>query len=161
MVTVIGAGLAGCEAAFQLAERGIDVTLVEQKPHRRPPAQTTDSFCELVWSNAMRGAALPTAVGRLKEELRRAGSLILRCADATKVPAGGALAVDREAFSRAVHDALAAHPRVRIEHRIITEIPAATPESPVILATGPLTGDELAADLARIVGAEHLAYYDA
>jgi methylenetetrahydrofolate--tRNA-(uracil-5-)-methyltransferase len=161
MVTVIGAGLAGCEAAFQLAERGIDVVLVEQKPHRRTPAQTTDSFCELVCSNSMRGAALTNAVGLLKEELRRAGSLILRCADATKVPAGGALAVDREAFSRTVHDALAAHPRVRIEHRVINAIPPASAESPVIIATGPLTGDELAADLARTIGAEHLAYYDA
>ena len=95
-VTVIGAGLAGCEVAWQLAERGIDVRLVEQKPHARTPAQTTDAFCELVCSNSLRGAALANAVGLLKEELRRAGSLVLASADATRVPAGGALAVDRE-----------------------------------------------------------------
>src|SRR6516164_3788797 len=95
-VTIIGAGLAGCEAAFQLAERGIDVTLVEQKPITRTPAQTSDKLCELVCSNSMRGAALVNAVGLLKEELRRAGSLILRSADRTSVPAGGALAVDRD-----------------------------------------------------------------
>jgi methylenetetrahydrofolate--tRNA-(uracil-5-)-methyltransferase len=161
MVTVVGAGLAGCEAAFQLAERGIDVLLLEQKPHRRTPAQTTDAFCELVCSNSLRGAAIVNAVGLLKEELRRAGSLILRSADRTKVPAGGALAVDREAFSREVTDALASHPRIRIEARVVNEIPTATAESPVILATGPLTGDELAADLARRIGSEQLAYYDA
>ncbi len=160
-VTVVGAGLAGCEAAFQLAERGIDVLLLEQKPHRRTPAQTTDAFCELVCSNSMRGAAIVNAVGLLKEELRRSGSLILRSADRTKVPAGGALAVDREAFSQEVTRALASHPRIRIEARVVNEIPVATAASPVILATGPLTGDELAADLARRIGVEHLAYYDA
>src|ERR1700691_800140 len=98
-VEIVGAGLAGCEAAFQLAERGVRVVLVEQKPHRRTPAQHSDSLCELVCSNSMRGAALTNAVGLLKEELRRAGSLILACADRTRVPAGGALAVDRDAFS--------------------------------------------------------------
>src|SRR6185369_3520295 len=97
-VTIVGAGLAGCEAAWQLAERGIDVTLVEQKPLARTPAQTSDQLCELVCSNSMRGAALVNAVGLLKEELRRAGSLILRTADFAKVPAGGALAVDRDVF---------------------------------------------------------------
>ncbi len=158
-VTVVGAGLAGCEAAFQLAERGFDVVLVEQKPHARTPAQTSDQFCELVCSNSLRGAALSNAVGLLKEELRRAGSLIMRCADETAVPAGGALAVDRERFSERITHALASHPRVRIEHRVIEAIP--TEDHPVILATGPLTGDALAADLARVVGQEHLAYYDA
>jgi methylenetetrahydrofolate--tRNA-(uracil-5-)-methyltransferase len=160
-VTVIGAGLAGCEAAFQLAERGVDVCLVEQKPHARTPAQVTDAFCELVCSNSLRGAALANAVGLLKEELRRAGSLILTSADATRVPAGGALAVDREAFSAHVTGRLRAHPRVRLESRVVEAVPSASPEAPVVLATGPLTGDALAADLARIVGAEHLAYYDA
>ena len=160
-VTVVGAGLAGCEAAFQLAERGVDVVLVEQKPHRRTPAQTSDAFCELVCSNSMRGAALTNAVGLLKEELRRAGSLILGSADKTRVPAGGALAVDREGFSRAVTAALGAHPRITIEHRIIEAVPEASADAPVILATGPLTGDELAADLARRIGHDHLAYYDA
>lgn len=160
-VTIIGGGLAGCEAAWQLAERSVDVVLVEQKPHARTPAQTGDKLCELVCSNSMRGAALVNAVGLLKEELRRAGSLILRCADASAVPAGGALAVDRDKFSDAVTRALEGHPRVRVEHRVVTKIPEATAESPVILATGPLTGEALAADLARVVGSEHLAYYDA
>jgi methylenetetrahydrofolate--tRNA-(uracil-5-)-methyltransferase len=160
-VTVIGAGLAGCEVTWQLAERGVDVRLVEQKPLARTPAQTGDAFCELVCSNSMRGAALANAVGLLKEELRRAGSLVLGCADATRVPAGGALAVDRDAFSAAVTDRLRAHPRVRIEALVVDAIPEASPDAPVVLATGPLTGDALAADLARAVGREHLAYYDA
>src|ERR1700679_1654217 len=111
-VTVVGAGLAGCEAAWQLAERGGEVRPIEQKPLARTPAQTPDTFCELVCSNSMRGASLANAVGLLKEELRRAGSLILSCADATRVPAGGALAVDRERFSAAVIERLRAHPRV-------------------------------------------------
>jgi methylenetetrahydrofolate--tRNA-(uracil-5-)-methyltransferase len=160
-VTVVGAGLAGCEAAWQLAERGIDVRLVEQKPLARTPAQTTDTFCELVCSNSMRGASLTNAVGLLKEELRRAGSLVLACADATRVPAGGALAVDRERFSAAVTERLRAHPCVTLESRVVEAIPEASLRSPVVLATGPLTGDALAADLARAVGREQLAYYDA
>ncbi len=160
-VTVVGAGLAGCEAAWQLAERGVDVRLVEQKPIARTPAQTTDDLCELVCSNSLRGAALANAVGLLKEELRRAGSLILGCADATRVPAGGALAVDREAFSAAITTRVLGHPRIALERRVVETLPEASPESPVVLATGPLTGDALAADLARTVGREHLAYYDA
>jgi methylenetetrahydrofolate--tRNA-(uracil-5-)-methyltransferase len=157
-VTIVGGGLAGCEAAFQLAERGVDVVLVEMKPHKRTPAQTSDQLGELVCSNSMRGAALGNAVGLLKEELRRAGSLALRCADATSVPAGGALAVDRERFAAAMTAAVTGHPRIRVEHREVTEIP---PERPLILATGPLTSDALAASLAAAVGTEHLAYYDA
>jgi methylenetetrahydrofolate--tRNA-(uracil-5-)-methyltransferase len=157
-VTVIGGGLAGCEAAWQLAERGIAVELCEMKPHKRTPAQTTDGLAELVCSNSMRGAALGNAVGLLKEELRRAGSLVLRCADATAVPAGGALAVDRERFSAAVTEALANHPRIRVVHREVTGIPE---RRPVIIATGPLTSDALARAIADAVGAEHLAYYDA
>jgi methylenetetrahydrofolate--tRNA-(uracil-5-)-methyltransferase len=157
-MTVIGAGLAGCEAAFQLAERGASVVLVEQKPHARTPAQTTDQLCELVCSNSLRGAALSNAVGLLKEELRRAGSLVIACADATAVPAGGALAVDRDRFSERITHALASHPRVRIERRVVDAIPEV--DHPVILATGPLTGDALAKDIARVVGG-HLAYYDA
>jgi methylenetetrahydrofolate--tRNA-(uracil-5-)-methyltransferase len=164
-VTVVGAGLAGCEAAWQLAERGLRVTLVEQKPLARTPAQTTDAFCELVCSNSMRGAALTNAVGLLKEELRRVGSLILGCADATRVPAGGALAVDREGFSAEVTARLRGHPRITLESRVVEALPTAganaRADAPVVIATGPLTGDALAADLARAVGGEHLAYYDA
>ncbi len=160
-VTVVGAGLAGCEAAWQLAERGVPVTLVEQKPLARTPAQTTDAFCELVCSNSMRGAALTNAVGLLKEELRRAGSLVMACADATRVPAGGALAVDREGFSAEVTGRLRRHPRVALEARVVEALPTARADAPVVLATGPLTGDALAADLARAIGSDHLAYYDA
>ena len=160
-VTVVGGGLAGCEAAFQLAERGIDVDLIEQKPHARTPAQNSDSLCELVCSNSMRGAALVNAVGLLKEELRRCGSLIMEMAELAKVPAGGALAVDRDVFAKAVTERIAAHPRINVRHEIVRAIPEASPEHPVILATGPLTGDELAADIAKAVGGEHLAYYDA
>jgi methylenetetrahydrofolate--tRNA-(uracil-5-)-methyltransferase len=160
-VTVVGAGLAGCEVAWQLAERSIDVRLVEQKPIARTPAQTSDGLCELVCSNSMRGAALANAVGLLKEELRRAGSLILACADATRVPAGGALAVDREAFSAAITARLVGHPRIVLERRVVDAVPYASPEAPVVIATGPLTGDALARDLATAIGSEHLAYYDA
>ena len=158
---VVGAGLAGCEAAWQLAERGVEVELVEQKPARRTPAQSMDGICELVCSNSMRGAALVNAVGLLKEEMRRAGSLVMACAEVAKVPAGGALAVDRERFSAEVERRLRAHPRVRIVGEIVRRVPDARPDRPVVLATGPLTGDELTADLAAIVGGDHLAYYDA
>src|SRR5580692_1577112 len=153
-VTVVGAGLAGCEVAWQLAERGIDVTLVDQKPHARTPAQTTDALCELVCSNSMRGASLANAVGLLKEELRRAGSLILACADRTRVPAGGALAVDRDAFSALITERVRGHARITLQARVVDALPPASPDSPVVLATGPLTGEALAADLARAVGSE-------
>lgn len=155
-VTVVGGGLAGCEAAFQLAERGVSVRLLEQKPLARTPAQTSDRLAELVCSNSLRGAALTNAVGLLKEELRRAGSLILRCADLAQVPAGGALAVDRERFAAAVEAAVDGHPRIER----VAEVVRTIPPSPCILATGPLTGDDLAADLERVVGGR-LAYYDA
>lgn len=157
-VTIIGAGLAGCECAWQLAERGVAVTVVEQKPHRRTPAQKTDYFAELVCSNSFRGAALNNAVGLLKEEMSRVGSLVMRCAEATKVPAGGALAVDRDNFSAAVTRAIEAHPRIRVEHAEVSQIPE---DRPLVIATGPLTGDALAKDLERALGATSLAYYDA
>jgi methylenetetrahydrofolate--tRNA-(uracil-5-)-methyltransferase len=160
-VTIVGAGLAGCEAAYHLAARGLDVLLLEQKPLARTPAQHSDKLCELVCSNSLRGAALINAVGLLKEELRRGGSLILAAAQAAKVPAGGALAVDRDLFSALITQELDAHPRITRRAQIVDAIPAANAEAPVVLATGPLTGDALAADLARVVGTEHLAYYDA
>ncbi len=161
MITIVGAGLAGCEAAWQLAERGFDVKLVEQKPLARTPAQTQDWLCELVCSNSMRGAAIVNAVGLLKEELRRAGSLVLGCAEESKVPAGGALAVDRDVFAKRVTERIEAHPRITRVAEIVRAIPVATADAPVIIATGPLTGDDLAADIARAVGGDHLAYYDA
>ncbi len=157
-VTIVGAGLAGCEAAFTLAERGIDVRLYDMKPHKRTPAQTSDSLCELVCSNSMRGAALSNAVGLLKEELRRMGSIVMKVADQTQVPAGGALAVDRDRFSAEMTRVVSSHPRIEVRHEEITRVP---PERPVILATGPLTSDALAQDLERIVGGSRLAYYDA
>jgi methylenetetrahydrofolate--tRNA-(uracil-5-)-methyltransferase len=157
-VTIVGGGLAGCEAAMQLARRGIPVTLIEQKPRQRTPAQVGDALAELVCSNSMRGAALTNAVGLIKEELRRAGSFILEMADRTRVPAGGALAVDRERFSAEVTAAIRSQSGIELVCDEVTRIPEARP---VILATGPLTSDALAADLAARVGAEHLAYYDA
>ncbi len=157
-VMVVGGGLAGCECAWQLAERGVEVTLVEQKPARKTPAQSLDGLAELVCSNSFRGADLSNAVGLLKEELRRAGSLIMSAGEVARVPAGGAFAVDREVFSAEVTRRIDAHPRITREHREVTAIEDARP---LVLATGPLTSDALAAELARTVGAEHLAYYDA
>ncbi len=157
-VVVVGGGLAGCEAAWQLAERGTDVLLVEQKPRARTPAQSTDDLAELVCSNSMRGSAMSNAVGLLKAELRRAGSLVMRVADATRVPAGGALAVDREQFSKSMTECITAHARIRVVCEEVRAIPEARP---VVLATGPLTSDALATALAAMVGQDHLAYYDA
>lgn len=157
-VTIIGGGLAGCEAAKQLARRGIDVLLLEQKPQKRTPAQTGDGLAELVCSNSLRGVALSNAVGLLKEELRRSGSLILEVADRTSVPAGGALAVDRERFSAEITAALRAEKRIELRSEEVLSIPE---DRPVILATGPLTGDQLATDLADKIGSKYLAYYDA
>lgn len=157
-VTVIGAGLAGTEAAWQLASRGLHVRLLEQKPLRRTPAQTSDALAELVCSNSFRGAAIFNAVGLLKEEMRRAGSLVMAAADLTAVPAGGALAVDRDRFSATITRAIDTHPRITREALEVTAIPN---DRPVVLATGPLTGDALAGDLARVLGAAQLAYYDA
>ncbi len=157
-VTVIGAGLAGSEVAWQLAEAGIGVRLVEMKPTRHTPAQKSDTFAELVCSNSFRSSNVENAVGLLKEELRKLGSFIIRTADETRVPAGDALAVDREIFSRRIHDALHAHPRITIEPREVTEVPE---RGPAVLATGPLTGEGLAADLRRVIGAEQLYFYDA
>ena len=148
-VTVIGAGLAGSEAAWQLAERGIPVTLREMKPEKMTPAHKSPDFAELVCSNSLRGAGLENAVGLLKEELRQLGSLILAAADATRVPAGGALAVDRQGFSRYVTERIRAHPLIDVVPGEVTAIP----EGAVIVATGPLTSDGLAAALGELIGA--------
>jgi methylenetetrahydrofolate--tRNA-(uracil-5-)-methyltransferase len=156
--TVVGGGLAGCEAAYQLASRGVRVRLFEMKPAKRTPAQRSDGLCELVCSNSLRGAALTGAVGLLKEELRLAGSLILRAALASRVPAGGALAVDRELFSAHVTEALRGHPLIEMRSEEVTAI---GPERPLVLATGPLTSPALAADLEARCGREYLSYYDA
>jgi methylenetetrahydrofolate--tRNA-(uracil-5-)-methyltransferase len=157
-VTIIGAGLAGSEAALQLAARGIRVRLLEQKPERRTPAQTSDTFCELVCSNSFRGAALSNAVGLLKQEMRWLGSFVMRAADATRVPAGGALAVDRDAFSETMTRWVRESSAIELVTGTVEQLPE---ERPLLIATGPLTGDALAADIARSVGSDQLAYYDA
>ena len=145
-VTVIGAGLAGSEAAWQLAQRGIHVTLREMKPEKKTPAHETEYFAELCCSNSLRSDQLENAVGLLKEELRRLDSLIIRCADATRVPAGGALAVDRHGFARMVTEELRNHPNITVVEGEVTEIP----EGEVLIASGPLTSDTLAEKLQQL-----------
>ena len=157
-VVVVGAGLAGSEAAWQLAERGVPVRLYDMKPERLSPAHSSEDFAELVCSNSLRANTLGNAVGLLKEEMRRLGSLILRVADETAVPAGKALAVDRNCFARGVTEAIEGHPLIEIVRERVTTIPEARP---VILATGPLTDSELAEDLGRTLGEEYLYFYDA
>ncbi len=157
-VTVIGAGLAGCECAWQLAQRGIEVTLWEMKPQKMTPAHHSPGFAELVCSNSLRSDQLENAVGLLKEELRRCGSLILRCADETRVEAGGALAVDREGFSAAVTAAVRNHPSINIAEGEITAIP----DGEVVVASGPLTSDALSAAIAGLFPENsYLNFYDA
>ena len=157
-VTVIGAGLAGSEAAWQLAQRGIDVTLREMKPEKKTPAHETEYFAELCCSNSLRSDQLENAVGLLKEELRRLGSLILQCADATRVEAGGALAVDRHGFARMVTEQIRSHPHITVVPGEVTEIP----EGEVVIASGPLTSDALAEQLQSLLGADTaLHFYDA
>ena len=157
-VTVIGAGLAGSECAWQLAQRGIQVELHEMKPEKMTPAHTTEYFAELCCSNSLRGAGLENAVGLLKEELRRLDSLILQCADATRVEAGGALAVDRHGFARLVTEKVRSHPNITVIPGEVTEIPAGE----VVIASGPLTSDALAEKLQSLLG-EHsdLHFFDA
>jgi len=157
-IVVIGAGLAGCEAAWQLASRGVDVVLYEMKPVRRSPAHQSDRFAELVCSNSLRGDSLTNAVGLLKEEMRRLGSLVLRAADATAVPAGRALAVDRDAFADHIHQAVESHPRIEVRHEVVERLPEA---KFAILATGPLTDPPLAREIQSLMGDEHLYFYDA
>ena len=157
-VTVIGAGLAGCECAWQLAQRGVPVILMEMKPHKMTPAHHSPGFAELVCSNSLRSDQLENAVGLLKEELRRCGSLILRCADETRVEAGGALAVDREGFSAAVTAAVRGHPNITVTEREVTTIP----DGEVVVASGPLTSDALSQAISGLFPANsYLNFYDA
>lgn len=157
-VTVIGAGLAGSETAWQLAEAGIDVDLYEMRPQVMTPAHHTGQFAELVCSNSLRAAAVENAVGLLKEEMRRLNSLIMKAADANCVPAGGALAVDRTAFSQMITETLVKHPRVTVSHTELAQIPAARP---LVIATGPLTSPALAGEIGRLTGSDYLYFYDA
>lgn len=156
-VTVVGAGLAGCEAAWQAAQRGLWVTLVEMRPARQTPAHSTGEFAELVCSNSLGSTRLDRALGLLKEEMRRLGSLVIACADAHALPAGGALAVDRAGFSRAITQAVTAHPRIGV----VREEAQAIPEGLTILATGPLTSSRLAEAIGQFAGQSHLYFYDA
>src|SRR3954464_3036431 len=159
-VTVVGGGLAGSEAAWQAASRGVPVVLHEMRPVKPTAVHKTDGLAELVCSNSFRGDKLDNAVGLLKEEMRRLGSLVMRAADETRVPAGAALAVDRDRFSSNVTTAIASHPLISIRREEITQIPSGA-DGPVILATGPLTSDALSADIASLVGGDHLYFYDA
>ena len=160
MIHIIGGGLAGCEAAWQAAELGEDVTIHEMRPVRQTAVHQTDGLAELVCSNSFRADKVDNAVGLIKEEMRRLGSVVMRAADATRVPAGAALAVDRHAFSKAVSDAVHAHPRIQVSREEIAAVPGAE-WSPVIIATGPLTSDALSRDIQAMVGEEHLSFYDA
>ena len=156
-VKVIGAGLAGSEAAWQLAKRGIGVELYEMKPEKMSPAHHSPDFAELVCSNSLRGDRLENAVGLLKEELRRCGSLIMECAEATRVEAGGCLAVDRAGFSRMVTEKIKANPLIHVVSEEVTQIP----QEPVIIATGPLTSDALSESIGQYFGADYLHFFDA
>lgn len=157
-VTVIGAGLAGCEAAYRAANRGCKVRLYEMKPLKFSPAHRSEKLCELVCSNSLRSDLLENAVGLLKEEMRRLSSLVIEAADETRVPAGGALAVDREKFSSYVTEKIRSHPNIELISGEITEIPK---EGVVVIATGPLTSDALSDSIARLTGSQHLHFYDA
>ena len=158
-VTVIGAGLAGSECAWQLAQRGVKVTLCEMKPEKKTPAHLTDHFAELCCSNSLRSNQLENAVGLLKEEMRRLGGLIIQCADETRVEAGGALAVDRHGFAALVTEKIRNHPNITVVPGEVTEIPA---EGEVVIASGPLTSDALAEQLQKLLGEDTaLHFFDA
>jgi methylenetetrahydrofolate--tRNA-(uracil-5-)-methyltransferase len=161
-VSIIGAGLAGSEAAWQCASRGVPVVLTEMRPVRPTAVHKTGGFAELVCSNSFRGDKLDNAVGLLKEEMRRLGSVVLEAAEAARVPAGAALAVDRERFSQHVTGRVSSHPLISVVRAEVPRLPErAVDGSPVIVATGPLTSDDLSADIAAFVGADHLYFYDA
>ena len=159
-VTIVGGGLAGSEAAWQAASAGVAVVLHEMRPARPTAVHKTDKLAELVCSNSFRGDKLDNAVGLLKEEMRRLGSLIMRAADQARVPAGAALAVDRDRFSTLVTDAIASHPSIEVRREEVARIPVSL-DGPLIIATGPLTSESLSADIAAMVGGEHLYFYDA
>ena len=161
MIHVIGGGLAGCEAAWQAASLGVRVALHEMRPARATAIHKTDRLAELVCSNSFRGDKLDNAVGLLKEEMRRLGSLVMRAADQHRVPAGAALAVDRERFSQAVTDAIHAHPLISVVRGEVARLPSAPSMFPLIVATGPLTSSTLSSDIAALVGSDHLYFYDA
>jgi methylenetetrahydrofolate--tRNA-(uracil-5-)-methyltransferase len=161
MVRIIGGGLAGSEAAWQAVSMGVPVTIHEMRPDVPTAVHQTDRLAELVCSNSFRGDKLDNAVGLLNEEMRRLGSLVMRVADEVRVPAGAALAVDRHRFAEGVTAALAAHPLVTIVRGEVPAIPESSAQSPVLVATGPLTSDALSADIARFVGRAHLAFFDA
>ena len=161
MLTIIGGGLAGSEAAWQAASHGVPVTLHEMRPVRPTAVHKTDRLGELVCSNSFRADKLDNAVGLLKEEMRRLGSLVIRAAEASRVPAGAALAVDREKFAELVTRALHDHRLITIVRGEVTRIPASSERDPVIIATGPLTSDALATEIAALVGSQHLFFYDA
>ncbi len=156
-INVIGAGLAGSEAAYQIAKRGFNVNLYEMRPVKQTPAHHTDKFAELVCSNSLRGNQLTNAVGVLKEEMRQLDSLIIKAADNARVPAGGALAVDRHDFAGYITDTLKNHPNITVKNEEITEIP----DGPTIIATGPLTTESLTKQIMNITGEEQLYFYDA
>ena len=160
VVTIIGGGLAGSEAAWQAASAGVRVVLHEMRPVRPTAVHKTDKLAELVCSNSFRGDKLDNAVGVLKEEMRRLGSLVMRAADAARVPAGAALAVDRDRFSSVITEAVTGHPLIEVVRGEVPRIPDPSGD-PLIIATGPLTSDSLSADIAALVGAKHLYFYDA
>ena len=160
MIHIVGGGLAGSEAAWQAAELGVDVTIHEMRPVRATAVHQTDGLAELVCSNSFRADKVDNAVGLIKEEMRRLGSIVMRAADAARVPAGAALAVDRHVFSATVTKAVQSHPRIRVSREEITRVPG-DEWSPVVIATGPLTSDALSQSIQQMVGEEHLSFYDA
>jgi methylenetetrahydrofolate--tRNA-(uracil-5-)-methyltransferase len=160
MIHIIGGGLAGSEAAWQAAELGVDVTIHEMRPVRPTAVHKTDALAELVCSNSFRADKVDNAVGLIKEEMRRLGSIVMRAADTARVPAGAALAVDRHVFAQAVTDAVMRHPRIRVSREEVMGVPGGE-WSPVIIATGPLTSDALSQSIQQMVGEEHLSFYDA
>src|SRR4030095_4259678 len=160
MIPVIGGGLAGSEPAGQAAGLGVDVTIHEMRPVRPTAVHQTDRLAELVCSNSFRADKIDNAVGLIKEEMRRLGSIVMRAADTARVPAGAALAVDRHVFSQAVTEAVQSHPRIGVSREEVTSVPGHE-WSPVIIATGPLTSGALSLSIQQMVGEQHLAFYDA